>query len=99
MVCCLNGAHYGLLLKHCFLRKANQSMDTSQLLGVIPAMATPFTPNFDLDENLVFELINGYIDAGVHGISVAGSQAEFFALDTQEHLRLIELAEIGRAHV
>src|SRR3546814_473101 len=73
-------------------------MNTSQFHGVIPAMATPFTPNFDLDENRVIELINGYIDAGVHGISVAGSQGEFFALDTQEHLRLIELAVQATNH-
>lgn len=67
-------------------------MNTAKFHGVVPAMATPFTPDHRLDEARVGELIEGYIAAGVHGISVAGSQGEFFALDADEHLRLIELA-------
>lgn len=55
-------------------------------------MATPFTADHRLDEARVGELIEGYIAAGVHGISVAGSQGEFFALDADEHIRLIELS-------
>lgn len=60
--------------------------------GVVPAMATPFTKDHALDESRVDELIDGYLRAGVHGISVAGSQGEFFALDHAEHLRLLERA-------
>lgn len=55
-------------------------------------MATPFTADFKLDETRVGELIESYIQAGVHGISVAGSQGEFFALTTVEHIRLLELS-------
>lgn len=60
--------------------------------GVVPAMATPFTDAHALHEARVDELIEGYLRAGVHGISVAGSQGEFFALDHDEHLRLLERA-------
>ena len=67
-------------------------MNTSKFHGVVPAMATPFTADHRLDEPRVAELIDGYIRAGVHGISVAGSQGEFFALDTDEHIRLLELS-------
>ncbi|HYP70156.1 MAG TPA: dihydrodipicolinate synthase family protein, partial [Variovorax sp.] len=67
-------------------------MNTSKFHGVVPAMATPFTADHRLDEARVGELIEGYIAAGVHGISVAGSQGEFFALDADEHIRLIELS-------
>lgn len=67
-------------------------MNTSKFHGVVPAMATPFTADHRLDEARVGELIDGYIRAGVHGISVAGSQGEFFALDADEHIRLIELS-------
>ena len=67
-------------------------MNTSKFHGVVPAMATPFTADHRLDEGRVGELIEGYIQAGVHGISVAGSQGEFFALDTAEHIRLLELS-------
>ncbi|MDM0027725.1 4-hydroxy-tetrahydrodipicolinate synthase [Variovorax saccharolyticus] len=67
-------------------------MNISKFHGVVPAMATPFTADHRLDEPRVAELIDGYIRAGVHGISVAGSQGEFFALDTDEHIRLLELS-------
>ncbi len=66
-------------------------MKIDQFHGVIPAMATPFTVDQRLDEPRVAELVEGYIAAGVHGISIAGSQGEFFALDESEHLRLIEI--------
>ena len=67
-------------------------MDITKFHGVVPAMATPFTKDFRLDEARVRSLIEGYIQAGVHGISVAGSQGEFFALDMREHLRLLEIS-------
>lgn len=65
-------------------------MDISRFHGVIPAMATPFTADYALDLGRVRELVDGYIAAGVHGISVAGSQGEFFALTVDEHLRLLQ---------
>lgn len=68
------------------------NFDLSAFRGVIPAMATPFAANGDLDEARVQSLIAWYLDNGVHGISVAGSQGEFFALTEDEHIRLIELA-------
>jgi len=60
--------------------------------GAIPAMVTPFDSDFQLDEDRIRELIEGYLAAGVHGISVAGSQGEFFMLKNEERLRLIEIA-------
>ncbi|GAA4337382.1 4-hydroxy-tetrahydrodipicolinate synthase [Pigmentiphaga soli] len=67
-------------------------MDLSRFHGVVPAMATPFTADERFDEARTRELIEDYIACGVHGISVAGSQGEFFALDEAEHLRLLEIA-------
>lgn len=67
-------------------------MNLSKFHGVVPAMATPFTADHRLDEARVGELIDSYIRAGVHGISVAGSQGEFFALERDEHMRLLELS-------
>ncbi len=60
--------------------------------GIITANATPFNADQSVDEGALRGLINWYIDSGVHGISVAGSQGEFFALSQQERLRLIEVA-------
>ena len=68
--------------------------------GVIPAMATPFTPDFKLDDRRVAELVDWYVASGVHGISVAGSQGEFFSLDPEEHLRLLRVSiEANRGRV
>lgn len=66
---------------------------SSKFRGVVPAMATPFSAaDESFDEARFAALIDWYIESGVHGISVAGSQGEFFALEEKEHLRLLELA-------
>ncbi|SVB00456.1 uncharacterized protein METZ01_LOCUS153310, partial [marine metagenome] len=62
-----------------------------QYKGVSPAVATPFKSNQDVDEEALKDLLTWYLDAGVHGISIAGSQGEFFALNTDERLRIIEI--------
>lgn len=67
-------------------------MDLTRFHGVVPAMATPFQEDGTLDHGRLHELIDWYIDSGVHGISVAGSQGEFFALEQEEHLKLFEIA-------
>jgi len=59
--------------------------------GVVPAMATPFTEDGRLDEPRVGELVAWYLESGVHGISVAGSQGEFFSMNDAERQRLLEL--------
>jgi 4-hydroxy-tetrahydrodipicolinate synthase len=55
-------------------------------------MATPFGTDERFDEGRARELIEWYLASGVHGISVAGSQGEFFSLERDEHVRLLELA-------
>ena len=64
----------------------------TRLSGVVPAMATPFREDHAVDEPRIRVLIEWYLACGVHGISVAGSQGEFFALDDDERLRLIRIA-------
>jgi 4-hydroxy-tetrahydrodipicolinate synthase len=56
--------------------------------GIVPAMATPFTQGFEVDEGALKALVESYIAAGVHGLSVGGSQGEFFAMETTERIRL-----------
>ena len=63
----------------------------ARLRGVIPAVATPFDDNQDVDESTLRDWIDWYIDSGVHGISVGGSQGEFFSMSTAERLRVIEV--------
>src|ERR1700677_410821 len=60
--------------------------------GIITATPTPFTPAGELDEECLRRLIEDFAAAGVHGISVGGSQGEFYALDHAERIRLIEVA-------
>jgi 4-hydroxy-tetrahydrodipicolinate synthase len=67
-------------------------VDLKKFHGVVPAMATPFTADEQFDEGRVRELIDWYLASGVHGISVAGSQGEFFSLERNEHLKLLEVA-------
>jgi 4-hydroxy-tetrahydrodipicolinate synthase len=55
-------------------------------------MATPFSADERFDEGRACELIEWYLASGVHGISVAGSQGEFFSLERDEHVRLLEVA-------
>jgi 4-hydroxy-tetrahydrodipicolinate synthase len=62
------------------------------LHGVIPATPTPFTPDGELDEDCLRRLIEDFVAAGVHGVSVAGSQGEFYALDRAERIRVVEIA-------
>lgn len=65
-------------------------MDLRRFHGMSPAMATPFNAAQELDLDRLEVLIEGYLACGVHGISIAGSQGEFFALDEAEHIALLE---------
>ena len=62
------------------------------LHGIITATPTPFTQAGDIDEDCLRQLIGSYIAAGVHGISVAGSQGEFYALTAAERIQVITAA-------
>ena len=60
--------------------------------GVIPPMATPFSATGAIDE-AAFRAEAGFLlDAGVHGLAVAGSTGEGHALSTEEVCRLTEVA-------
>lgn len=63
-------------------------MSNTKFRGVVPAVATPL----NADESRLTSLIDDYIACGVHGISVAGSQGEFFSLEFDEYVRLLEVA-------
>ncbi|TDB77924.1 4-hydroxy-tetrahydrodipicolinate synthase [Actinomadura sp. KC216] len=68
-----------------------QDRTRERLHGVVTATPTTFAAGGDLDEGRFRALVEGYVAAGVHGISVAGSQGEFYVLDTAERLRLMEI--------
>lgn len=73
-------------------RPDGDSASRGRFHGIVPAMATPFTADGALDEPRIRELIQWYLEAGVHGISIAGSQGEFFSMNEAERQRLLEVA-------
>lgn len=62
------------------------------LTGTYTAIVTPFTRAGTLDEPALKRLIEGQIKGGVDGIVPVGTTGESPTLDTDEHIRVIELA-------
>lgn len=58
-------------------------MSEAKFHGVIPAMATPFAADELFDEKRCIEMIDWYLDCGVHGISVAGSASDVVWSDVE----------------
>jgi 4-hydroxy-tetrahydrodipicolinate synthase len=59
--------------------------------GIIPAMVTPLTADDRINEKSLRRLTNYLIEGGVHGLFAVGSQGEFWALDSDEKQRVIEV--------
>lgn len=59
--------------------------------GIIPAMVTPLHEDESLNEAAMRKLVNHLIDGGVHGIFALGSQGEFWAFDSAEKRRILEI--------
>jgi len=62
-----------------------------QPCGIIPAMATPFSADGDLNEKALRQLTRYLIQGGVHGLFATGSQGEFWALTPNEKQRVWEI--------
>ena len=60
--------------------------------GIIPPIVTPFTETGEIDEPAFRQEIRYHLDAGVHGISVAGSTGEGNALTPEEHTTVYQIA-------
>jgi 4-hydroxy-tetrahydrodipicolinate synthase len=72
------------------------------LYGVVPALVTPFRENERIDYNAWQVMIDTLIRSGVHGLFVAGSQGEFYALDMEERtvaMRFCKQAIAGRVPI
>jgi 4-hydroxy-tetrahydrodipicolinate synthase len=61
----------------------------SPIRGIVPALVTPFGDDESLDLSALPRVLDHVLDAGVHGVFVAGSQGEFWSLTLDEHDRLI----------
>ncbi|GAB3331460.1 dihydrodipicolinate synthase family protein [Larkinella ripae] len=60
--------------------------------GVYPALLTPFTATDELDLPLFVKNLHAQLEAGVHGLIIAGSLGEVSTLTGPEKLSLLETA-------
>ncbi len=60
--------------------------------GIVPPMTTPFSATGEIDEAAFRAEARFLLDAGVHGLAVAGSTGEGHALSTDEVRRLTAVA-------
>ncbi len=63
---------------------------TSQLKGVLTALATPFTSEGTIDVGALRLLVDRSIDGGVDGVVACGSTGEFAALRAEERRLVVE---------
>ena len=59
--------------------------------GVIPAMITPITNEYSINEVSLRKLVDFLINGGVHGIFVIGTSGEFYGFSEDEKKKIIEI--------
>ena len=70
--------------------------------GIYVALATPMTPESELNEDALRQLLDFNIDSGVDGFWVAGGGGESVLLDDDENRRIAEISAeqvAGRAKI
>ena len=63
-----------------------------QFEGIYTPIVTPYRADFTLDRDAFAATIERLIDAGVHGIIVAGTTGEYYAQSPEERVELMRLA-------
>lgn len=63
-----------------------------RLSGILVAMVTPMGRTQLLDLEALRELVEFFVEAGIHGVYLLASQGEFFSLDKQERRRVARAA-------
>jgi 4-hydroxy-tetrahydrodipicolinate synthase len=63
---------------------------STHLSGVLTALATPFTPDGQIDESALRRLVDRSIDGGVDGVVACGSTGEFAAMSAAERRLVVE---------
>lgn len=57
--------------------------------GIIPAMVTPLTEEYKVNESALRKLIDFLIDGGSHGIFVLGTSGEFYGFSREERQEVL----------
>ncbi|MCF7944298.1 MAG: 4-hydroxy-tetrahydrodipicolinate synthase [Spirochaetia bacterium] len=60
--------------------------------GIIPAMVTPLTKDYKVNEKALRKLIDFLIEGGVHGLFVVGTSGEFYGLSYEEKKEIMEIS-------
>jgi 4-hydroxy-tetrahydrodipicolinate synthase len=63
---------------------------STQLSGVLTALATPFAPDGKIDTDALRRLVDRSIDGGVQGVVACGSTGEFAAMSATERRLVVE---------
>lgn len=63
---------------------------SSQLSGVLTALATPFASDGEIDEKTLRRLVDRSIDGGVDGVVACGSTGEYTAMSGAERRQIVE---------
>ncbi|MEG0742998.1 MAG: 4-hydroxy-tetrahydrodipicolinate synthase [Clostridia bacterium] len=66
--------------------------------GILPAMVTPMHKDGSIDEESLCAQVRRHHQSGVHGIFVLGTNGEFYALQEEEKIRVMELTVKENAH-
>jgi len=65
--------------------------DIKTLVGVIPAVLTPFDKNEEIDEVGMRQLVSYLIGTGINGLYLTGSTGEGFTMSNEERKRVVEI--------
>ena len=60
-----------------------------QFEGIYTPIVTPYYDDFFLNEGALKETVDLLVDAGVHGIIVAGTTGEYYAQSTEERMDMM----------
>ena len=67
-------------------------MSNNSFHGVFPYLISPITPSGDVMADVLTQLCDDLIVAGIHGLSPLGSTGEFAYLDAAQKRRIVEVA-------
>lgn len=62
----------------------------TRIKNIVPACITPFSDDYSVNYDIVKPLVDHFIDAGVGGLFINGSSAEFLTLTDDERKKLAE---------
>ncbi|MGI5934524.1 MAG: 4-hydroxy-tetrahydrodipicolinate synthase [Lawsonibacter sp.] len=61
--------------------------------GILTALVTPMTDQFQVDEGKLRQLVDIQIDSGIHGLVMLGGTGEYAALSAEERQRAVRIAK------